>query len=101
MTRRQQPLSLDEAVRESASFARLAEAAADSSRRLLAIQSLIPETLRPAVKPGPADGTSWCLVVENNTAAAKIKQLVPLFQARLQSRGWQVTSIRLKVKTGR
>jgi hypothetical protein len=35
--------------------------------------------------------------VDGSAAAAKLRQLLPLFQDKLNSRGWQVTSIRLKV----
>ena len=65
-----------------------------------AIESLIPAALRPAVRPGPIDGTTWCLLVDNNAAAAKLRQVLPALQASLRDRGWQVTSIRLKVQTG-
>ena len=58
---------------------------------------LIPETLRTAVKAGPIDGENWCLLVNNNAAMAKVRQLVPLIQASLVRQGWQVKSIRLKI----
>lgn len=99
MIRKNHAFTLEEAVRHSPTFARLAEQAADSSRRLEAIQALIPEKLRPAVRPGPVDDATWCLVVENSTAAAKIRQLLPLFMARLGDSGWQVNAIRVKVQT--
>jgi hypothetical protein len=44
------------------------------------------------------DGTSWCLLVTGNAAAAKLRQLLPALQAHLRSRGWEVNSIRLKVQ---
>lgn len=65
--------------------------------RLAAIQSLLPDTLRAAVKAGPIEGESWCLLVTGNAAAAKIRQLVPLILTRLNGKGWKVTSIRLKI----
>ena len=71
--------------------------ARESGERLKAIESLIPAPLRTAVRPGPIEGTGWCLLVEGSAAAAKLRQLLPLFQDKLNSRGWQVTSIRLKV----
>jgi len=43
MIRKNHAFTLEEAVRHSPTFARLAEQAADSSRRLEAIQALIPE----------------------------------------------------------
>jgi hypothetical protein len=69
----------------------------ESNDRLKAIESLLPAALRPAVKAGPIDGESWCLLVSGNAAAAKVRQLIPLIQARLLNRGWKVTSIRLKL----
>ena len=69
---------------------------------LQSIQSLIPQNLKPAIKAGPIDtsanGTTWCLIVEGNAAIAKLRQLLPKFQAHLLSTGKQVTDIRLKVR---
>ena len=78
-------------------MARLTELVQDSNMRLAAIQSLLPDTLRAAVKAGPIEGESWCLLVTGNAAAAKIRQLVPLILTRLNGKGWKVTSIRLKI----
>jgi hypothetical protein len=97
MTRRHYPVPLHEAAEEAPTLARLAQLARESGERLKVIESLIPAPLRPAVRPGPIDGASWCLLVDGSAAAAKLRQLLPLFQDRLNSRGWQVTSIRLKV----
>ena len=97
MTRRHYPVPLHEAAEEAPTLARLAQLARESGERLKAIESLIPAPLRTAVRPGPIEGTGWCLLVEGSAAAAKLRQLLPLFQDKLNSRGWQVTSIRLKV----
>lgn len=101
MTLPRPPMTLDQAARHSPTFARLAEQVADSTKRLRAIENLIPQALRPAIKAGPVDDSAWCLIVDNSAVAAKVRQLLPLFQTRLGSLGWQVTSIRLKVQTGR
>ena len=92
-----QALSVHQAAGNAPSLARLTELVADSNARLQAIGPLIPEALRPAVKAGPIDGESWCLLVSSNAAAAKIRQLIPLIQARLLNGGWKVTAIRLKI----
>lgn len=80
-------------------MARLAQLANESCERLKAVESLIPVSLRPSVKPGPIDGLAWCLLVDSNAAAAKVRQVVPALLNRLRDRGWQVTSIRVKVQT--
>ena len=67
--------------------------------RLKSIESLLPGPLRSAVHPGPIEGSVWCLLLDNNAVAAKLKQLLPMLQAHLRSKGWEVTAIRLKVKT--
>jgi hypothetical protein len=92
-----QALSVHQAAGNSPALARLAELVEDSNARLKAIEPLLPEALRPAVKAGPIEGESWCLLISSNAAAAKIRQLLPLLQARLLDRGWKVTSIRLKI----
>ena len=96
-----QPLTVQQAVCNSPTLARLAELVQDSNNRLKAIESLLPGNLRAAVKAGPIDGDSWCLLVNGNAAAAKLRQLVPLLQAALQREGWRVSTIRLKILMGR
>lgn len=65
------------------------------------MESLIPEALRPAIQAGPIEDGAWCLLVSSNAAAAKLRQLLPLIQARLVDKGWKVTSIRLKILISR
>ncbi len=99
-TRRHHPITLLQAAEDSPTLARLTELARESGERLKAIEPLIPEALRPVVKAGPIEGTSWCLLVGNTAAAAKLRQVLPALQSHLVNRGWQVNSIRLKVQRG-
>ncbi len=69
----------------------------ESSDLLKSIELLLPTTMRASVKAGPIDGETWCLLISNNAAAAKLRQLVPALQARLQANGHKITSIRLKL----
>jgi len=101
MNRRHHAVSLLQATQDSPTLARLTALSDDSVARLQAIQSLIPAPLRPAVHAGPIEGPVWCLVLDNNAAAAKIRQLLPALQAHLRSKGWALDSIRLKVRIGR
>jgi hypothetical protein len=96
--RRPHPVTLQQAAEESPTLARLAQLARESGEQLKAVESLIPLSLRPAVKPGPIDGGSWCLLVDGNAAAAKLRQVLPALLNRLHDRGSQITSIRLKVQ---
>ncbi len=101
MDRRRYPVPLHEAAEDSPTLARLAQLARESGERLQAVESLIPAPLRPRVRPGPIEGTSWCLLVEGSAAAAKLRQLLPLMLSKLNNRGWQVTAIRLKLGSPR
>jgi hypothetical protein len=92
-----QALSIHQAAENAPSLARLTELVQESNDRLKSIESLLPAALRPAIKAGPIDGESWCLLVSGNAAAAKVRQLIPLIQDRLLNKGWKVTSIRLKI----
>jgi hypothetical protein len=97
--RRLHPVTLLQAAEDSPTLARLAQLARDSGERLEAVKFLIPAPLRSTVRAGPIDELAWCLLVDSSAAAAKIRQVVPLLLNRLRDRGWQVTSIRLKVQT--
>jgi hypothetical protein len=72
--------------------------ARDSGERLKAVELLIPAPLRSAVRAGPIEGSAWCLLVDSNAAAAKLRQVTPALLSCLHDRGWEVTSIRLKVQ---
>ena len=96
-----QAMTVHEAVQNSQALGRLAVLIEESSARLKAIESLIPQPLRPFIKAGPIDGDAWCLLVSSNAAAAKLRQLVPLMLEHLVNKGWKVTSIRLKVLISR
>lgn len=101
MNRRHQSVTLLQASQDSPTLARLTELARDSDARLKAIEQLIPASLRPAVKAGPIEGPVWCLILNNNAAAAKIRQILPALAAHLRVKGWEVNSIRLKVQITR
>lgn len=90
-----------EAAEASPTLGRLAQLARESGERLKAIEPSIPVPLRASIRPGPIEGTTWCLLVEGNAAAAKLRQILPILQSQLISRGWEVTSIRLKLESPR
>lgn len=94
-------MSLQQASDASPTLAQLAERVRESAARRGAVDALIPPGLRAAVKAGPVDGTVWCLLVDNNAAAAKIRQLLPALCAHLRTRGWETSAIRLKVQSSR
>lgn len=101
MNRRQHSVTLFQASQDSPTLAKLTELSRDSVARLKAIETLIPGPLRTCIKAGPIEDKSWCLLLENNSAAAKIRQLLPAMAAHLRVKGWDVETIRLKVQITR
>lgn len=99
MHRRHHSVTLQQAADEAPVLSQLVALARDSSARLRAIESLVPASLRACIQAGPIDGPSWCLLVQGNAAAAKLRQLLPALLAHLRSKGWEVSAIRLKVQT--
>ncbi len=99
MSRRHHAITLQQATQDSPTLSALTSLTRDSSARLRAIEKLIPPGLRPHLQAGPIDGASWCLLVRGNAAAAKVRQLLPAFEAHLRTKGWEVNVIRLKIQT--
>jgi hypothetical protein len=98
LSRNHRAISALQASRESPTLAKLSDLAMESSARLNSLETLIPLALRAAVQAGPIEGSEWCLLLDNNAVAAKLRQLLPAMQAHLRSKGWEVNSIRLKVQ---
>ena len=99
MRKHNQTQSLLQAANESPTLAHLSQLLRESTRRLRALDSLIPAALRTAIQAGPIEGSTWCLLVSNNSAAAKLRQMLPALQSHLQQQGIEVQTIRLKVLT--
>lgn len=101
MNRRKHTVTLLQASQDSPTLAKLIDISRESVARLKAIEPLIPRALHPFVQAGPIEGPVWCLILANNAAAAKIRQLLPALTAHLRVKGWEVSSIRLKVQITR
>jgi hypothetical protein len=95
--RSQHQFTLLQASENNPGLAKLMAQQKASLSRLRAIEGLIPAPLRPFVKSGPFEDGAWCLMLSNNTTAAKLRQLLPTFEEKLRASGLDVKSIRLKV----
>lgn len=100
MNRRSPSVTLLQASQNNPGLARLMELHRESNLRLQAISTLIPATFRHQVQAGPFEEGMWCLLLSNNTTAAKLRQLLPAFEAHLRAHSLEVKSIRLKVRRG-
>lgn len=98
MNRRHQAVTLLQASLNHPGLAKLMDRQRASSARLQSITPLIPASLRQLVLAGPMEEEGvWCLLLSNTTVAAKLRQLLPAFEAHLRSHDLAVTSIRLKI----
>jgi hypothetical protein len=70
----------------------------ESNTRLQAVTALIPTALRGQVQAGPLEDGVWCLLLTNNTTAAKMRQLLPALESHLRVHNLDVKSIRLKIR---
>lgn len=91
-------VSLLQASQDSPVLSRLLDLADESSARLVAIAPLLPKPLLGGIRPGPVDGGTWCLLLDSNAIAAKLRQLLPTLLAHLKNKGFVVETIRLKVQ---
>ena len=99
MNRRNQAVTLLQATQSSPMLANLVELATESAARLKALEPLIPKSLLNCIRPGPIEGNAWCLLLDNNSTAAKLRQLLPTLESHLRTKGFDVASIRLRVHT--
>jgi len=92
-------LTLEQVVDSAPSLAQLSAIARDTQNRLKAIAPLLPVSLRALIQSGGVEGDSWCLLVPNSAVAAKLRQTLPALCAHLRTKGWNVNTIRVKVKS--
>jgi hypothetical protein len=91
--------TLEQVVDSAPGLAQFSAVARDTQNRLKAIAPLLPASLRSLVQSGGVEGDSWCLLVPNSAVAAKLRQTLPALCAHLRTKGWEVNTIRVKVKS--
>ncbi len=91
--------TLEQVVDAAPTLSQLSAIARDTQNRLKAIAPLLPVSLRALVQSGSVEDDTWCLLVPNSAVAAKLRQTLPALCAHLRTKGWNVTTIRVKVKS--
>ena len=86
-----------QAIEQSVSLASLLQVHRQSAQYLQEVKNLLPPGMREHIKAGPVDENGWCLLVQHNAAAAKLRQLLPALSAHLRVKGHPVNTIRVKV----
>lgn len=95
------PHALGEVLSHSDVLQSLQRRIAESNERLQVVRSILPEALSTQLVAGPLDDTGWTLMVRSSAVAAKLRQWQPLMEDALRQRGWQVSSIRIRIQSGR
>ena len=91
--------TLEQVVVSAPTLSQLSAIARDTQNRLKAIAPLLPVSLRALVQSGSVEDDTWCLLVPNSAVAAKLRQTLPALCAHLRTHGWNVNTIRVKVKS--
>lgn len=91
-------LPLADALNASEPLVRLAERLRESRQRFAIIEAVLPPALAAHARPGPVDPHGWTLLAGNAAVAAKLRQLVPLFDEQLAAQGFPPVPIRVKVQ---
>ncbi len=94
-----QAVSVSDALERAPTLARLTALAHQSQHCLSLLDTLLPSALRSGIQAGPIEGTQWCLLAANSAVAAKLRQLAPALTAHLRAKGYEITTIRIKVQT--
>lgn len=89
--------NLGQAIEASASLASLLAGHRRAQACFEAIAPVLPPPLRVRVRPGPIDGESWALFVDNGAQSAKLRQLLPVLLQRVQQDDPAIREIRLKI----
>ena len=70
-----------------------------SQARLDALADVLPGLLRQHLRAGPLDDDGWTILAANSAVASKLRHLLPTLAETLVAKGWQATSIRVKVQS--
>ena len=90
--------TLEQVVNAAPDLAKFSALVRDTQNRLKSIAPLLPASLRPWVQSGGVEDDAWCLLVPNSAVAAKLRQLLPALCAHLRTKGWDVNTIRVKIR---
>ena len=90
---------LGESLAGDDSLASLLARVRASQARLDALADVLPGMLRLHLRAGPLDDDGWTIMAANSAVASKLRHLLPTLAETLVARGWQATSIRVKVQS--
>jgi hypothetical protein len=90
---------LVESLAGDASLSGLLARVRASQARLDALADVLPGLLRQHLRAGPLDDEGWTILAANSAVSSKLRHLLPTLAETLVAKGWQATSIRVKVQS--
>ncbi len=90
-------LRADQAIDASDTLRSLLARRQQAQERFNVIRPLVPPDLLARVNIGGVDVDRWSLLVDDASAAAKLRQLVPRFEAALRTQGLAEPPLRIRV----
>ncbi len=93
-----QALPLAKALDDSAPLASLLRRLRQSRDCFDTIRYLMAPDLLARTRPGPFTDSDWCVLADNGAIAAKLRQLLPSFEAALRAHGHAAVAIKVKVQ---
>mgnify|MGYP003482552156 CR=1 FL=1 len=91
-------MSVHDAMLGSDALRSLTQRLQQSQTRLKLVHAALPESLRPHVKSGGLDHEAWTLLADSAAMGAKLRQLVPTFDAAIVAAGMKPIPIRIRVQ---
>ncbi|SES90646.1 Protein of unknown function [Nitrosomonas marina] len=67
-------------------------------KHMLAESAAIPEHLIKHCELGPLSGNQLTLLAANASVAARLKHMVPSILQKIQKKGWQISSIKVRIQ---
>lgn len=95
---RHQYISLQEAASAAPVWAQLMQRLDLSHQCAQAVSAHIPPAMRAHIQFGVVTQGQWTVFVANNAAAAKLRQMVPVWLQALQQQQLPVQQIRLQIQ---
>lgn len=96
--RGKRPVAIGDALASNDAFAALREGVARLQALETDIRAALPDYLRGNVSPAGTEGDTLTLLTPHNALAARLRHLAPTLVSALQSRGWQIQAIKVRIR---
>ena len=96
--RNKRPVAIGDALASNDAFAALREGVARLQALETDIRACLPEYLRGNVSPAGTEGDTLTLLTPHNALAARLRHLAPTLVSALQSRGWQINALKVRIR---